>query len=295
MASELEQWDITSSVGLTALGVAAARAVETHRTDRLISDPFAEPFVQAAEPPEPLPTRPEHIIEESSREVWDVMANYMAMRSRFFDDYFRAAGDSGVEQAVLLAAGLDTRALRLHWASGSTVYEVDQDKVLTFKQTVLDGLGAEPRCVRRPVSADLREDWVGALRAAGFDPNRPTAWLAEGLLPYLPGPAEENLFDQIHELSAPGSRIAIEYAPDARAMQDSPMFQTASDQFGVDVRTLWRTDSRRDSVGWLKTAGWSVELETAPALAEHYQRPLPDELPEAMNQAGLATAIKQAS
>ena len=46
--SDNDSWDITESVGATALGVAASRATETERENALISDPFARVFIDAA-------------------------------------------------------------------------------------------------------------------------------------------------------------------------------------------------------------------------------------------------------
>src|SRR4029077_14655088 len=66
-----------------------------------------------------------------------------------------------------------------------------------------------PTAHREEVPADLRDDWSIQLRAAGFDPQTPTAWSVEGILPYLDGDAQDNLFTRIGELSAPGSRLAI--------------------------------------------------------------------------------------
>ena len=196
-----EQWDIVSSVGLTALVVAAGRSVDTHRRDGLISDPYAERFVAAAEPPTPLPTRPVTPRSDSEDELWQMMSGYMGVRTRFFDEFFDAAGRAGIRQAVILAAGLDARAQRLEWAPGTTLFEVDQPAVLAFKDEVLGEApgGGRPRCDRRTVAVDLRDDWTGALGGAGFDPSAPTAWLAEGLLPYLPAEAQEALLEAVDE------------------------------------------------------------------------------------------------
>lgn len=40
-----DSWEITESVGATALGVAAARAADTESDDPLINDPFARVFL----------------------------------------------------------------------------------------------------------------------------------------------------------------------------------------------------------------------------------------------------------
>ncbi len=137
----------------------------------------------------------------------------MAVRTRFFDSHFLDAARAGVRQSVILASGLDTRAYRLAWPDTSVVYEVDQPRVIEFKTSTLTGLGAVPAAEHRAVGVDLRDDWPAALRANGFDPSRPTAWSAEGLLSYLPPDAQDRLFDHITALSAPGSRLGTGYVP----------------------------------------------------------------------------------
>src|SRR5699024_6712569 len=119
---------------------------------------------------------------------------------------------AGVRQVVILASGLDSRAYRLAWPAGTVVFEIDQPKVLSYKAATLAAHGVTPSTDRREVPMDLRQDWPAALRAAGFDPAAPTAWLAEGLLMYLPADAQDRLFEQVTALSVPGSRIAVETA-----------------------------------------------------------------------------------
>ena len=210
-----DTWDIATSVGATAVMVAAARAAETDRDNPLIRDPYAKVLVAGA-----------------GTGVWDFMLNgdfvakvgeadpevaaivehmgsYQAVRTHFFDDFFSAAAAAGIRQIVILASGLDSRAYRLQWPAGTTVYELDQPKVLEYKAATLDQHGAEPVAVRREVPIDLRFDWPKALREAGFDTSVPTAWLAEGLLMYLPADAQDRLFERVTELSAPGSRMWV--------------------------------------------------------------------------------------
>lgn len=267
-----EQWDIVSGVGITALAVAAARSVESHRPNGLINDPYAESFVTAAEPPMPMPTRPDSGVEPE--DLWERMAEHMGVRSRFFDDFFRASGERGVRQVVILAAGLDTRAYRLAWPSGTRVFELDQPRVLEFKNAVLRGRDAEPTCDRRPVPVDLREDWATPLREAGFDPAVPTAWLAEGLMPYLPGPAQRDLMTTIASLSAPGSRVAVEYMNDIGKVIDDPELSDLSRRFGFDMPSLIPQTARDNDVSpqqWLP-AGWTADSDTAEAVAGRYGR-----------------------
>jgi 8-demethyl-8-(2,3,4-trimethoxy-alpha-L-rhamnosyl)tetracenomycin-C O-methyltransferase len=292
MDSTLGQWDITTGVGLTALAVAAARAIETSRTDRLVCDDYARVLVEAAAPPVPLPTRAADIHTDPADRIWTTMIDYMALRSRVFDDFFTAATADGIRQVVILAAGLDARAYRLDWPTGTTVYEIDQPRVLEFKQRTLDEHGAAAACERRGVPVDLRDDWAAALRAAGFDPARPTAWLAEGLLPYLPARAEEALFATVHELSAPGSRLAAETVADGLtdAVRKHPLMRESGERLGVDVGALWNGEPRRDCVAWLRSVGWSVRSESSVELARRHGRPLHGDVADAFGAGRLVTA-----
>lgn len=269
-------WDIVSGVGLTAIGVAAVRAMEAVHDHPLVTDPYAASFVRAAasQLPSPLPVTP----EEAARDAafpWFTLSDYVAVRSRFFDEFFTMAGDAGIGQVVILAAGLDTRAFRLEWPSGMTVFEVDAPLVLAFKDHVLGADGAAATCDRRTVASDLREDWTAALRAAGFDTGRPAAWLAEGLFPYLTRDAQESLLASVHEISAPGSRFAVEFGDaDMAAMADEPAIQEAASRVDWDFVALWETGERRNPASWLHDHGWTVAVTSIAAAADRYGRPL---------------------
>lgn len=291
-ADRFEQWDVVSSVGLTALVVAAGRAVDTHRPDGLISDPYAESFVAAANPPHPLPVRPTTPKDDTEDETWQMMSGYMGTRTRFFDEYFAAAGDRGVRQVVILAAGLDTRAQRLDWPEGTVVYEVDQNLMIEFKDRVLDEQGALARCDRRTVRADLRDDWPAALEAAGFDRTEPTAWLTEGLLPYLPPEAQGALMAAIDERSAPGSEWAIEDFTNIGQQMADPAFRRIAAAMGVDMTQLIYTDERPDAAAWLRERGWTTDTQVAIEVAKSYGRDL-DTLTQRLNgQSSLVTCRK---
>lgn len=275
--SGYEQWDIVSGVGITALGVAACRAIESKRESRLVEDPYAEPFVSAADAPVPMRTEPLDGQPESALdEVWQLMSLYMGVRSRFFDDYIIGAVADGVRQVVILAAGLDARAHRLDWPDGCTVFEVDQPRVLGFKDRVLRERGVEPRCERRVVATDLRGDWRSELLAYGFDPGRPTAWLAEGLLPYLPAEAEQQMLKVIHELSAPGSRLSTERVHDLGDLREHRVMIDALREIGFNIEGLFNTEPRQDIGERLAQHGWSSDEREAAAIAERYGRKLPD-------------------
>ena len=152
------------------------------------------------------------------------------------------------------------------WPAGTTVYELDQPEVIAFKGETLAQLGAEPAADRRPVAIDLREDWPKALRDNGFDPTQPTAWIAEGLLIYLPPEAQDLLFDRIDELSAPGSRVATEHIPDISAFSDERSQEIADrlKEYGHDIEMseLIYRDERNDVIDYLTAHGWDVTAQT---------------------------------
>ncbi|MGF2946299.1 class I SAM-dependent methyltransferase [Mycobacterium sp. Lab-001] len=211
MRSEGDTWDITTSVGSTALFVATARALEAQKPDPLAVDPFAEVFCRAVGGrwADVLDgNAPDHDLKTA--DFGEHFVNFQGARTRFFDEYFRRAAGAGVRQVVILAAGLDSRAYRLDWPAATTIFELDRPQVLDFKRAALAERGAQPRAVRREIAVDLREDWPQALRDSGFDPAMPSAWIAEGLLIYLPAAAQEQLFTGIDGLAGHGSHAAIE-------------------------------------------------------------------------------------
>jgi methyltransferase (TIGR00027 family) len=277
LRTDNDTWDIATSVGATAVMVAAARAAETERDKPLIHDPYAKVLVAGAGTgvwEYMLDDEFTGRVADSDPEVAAIvehMSSYQAVRTHFFDGFFTKATAAGIRQIVILASGLDARAYRLQWPAGTTVYEIDQPKVLEYKTATLDQHGLAPTAERREVPIDLRFDWPNALRQAGFDPNVPTAWLAEGLLMYLPADAQDRLFEQITELSVAESRIAAETVGLHSAERRERMrerFGRIAEQFGVDdtldVGELTYEDpDRADVAVWLQDHGWEAQAVTS--------------------------------
>lgn len=272
LRSHDDTWDIATSVGSTAVMVAAARASETESPDPLIRDPFARILVDGAGTgmweaflDDSLTDRMANADPEATA-VLTNMLNYQAVRTHFFDAYFRGASDAGIRQIVILASGLDSRAYRLEWPAGTRVYEIDQPKVLEYKAETLARHGAQPSADRLEVPIDLRQDWPAALKAQGFDPSQPTAWLAEGLLMYLPADAQDRLFELITQLSAPGSRVSAEavgHHDEERRAAMRERFDKFADQLGIqksiDIQDLTYNDvERADVTDWLNAHGWTA-------------------------------------
>jgi methyltransferase (TIGR00027 family) len=274
-----DSWGVTEGVGQTALGVAMARAHEASSDHPLFTDPYAQLFVDAAT--EGGWRRP----PKSTLDRIRAIGGYLASRTKWYDEFFIAAGASGIEQAVILAAGLDARAWRLPWVDGSVVYEIDQPKVLEFKTRTLAEHNVRPAVSRYlAVPADLRHDWPKALRDAGFDASEPTAWAAEGLLPYLPADAQDLLFDRIHQHSARDSRIAVEsfgaaffdpeYLASRRERLRQWREQTGAPDAGdvPDTEDLLFIEERTDVAAWLTDHCWDVTSVDAAELMTRYGR-----------------------
>jgi methyltransferase (TIGR00027 family) len=290
--TEGDSWDITESVGATALSVAAARAVETATADPLIRDEFAYLLVSSAgQPWERLASPGLEWIgdDERGRRSHRLVCDYQAVRTHFFDTYFSDAVAGGIRQVVILAAGLDSRAYRLDWPSGTTVYEIDQPQVVAYKTATLELAGAAPKASRRPVPVDLRDDWPSALSAAGFDRTQPTAWLAEGLLPYLPAEAQDRLFEVLTDLSVPGSQVAVEAFslgsgdPERRRAARRVRFERIRERLGLDinVETLtYQERDRADAAEWLTAHGWRVDAVSNADEMARLGRPIPADLAE---------------
>jgi methyltransferase (TIGR00027 family) len=293
--TDKDTWDLASSVGATATAVAASRAMASQGPDPLLDDPWADPLVRAVGidrfiqlvdgeigPADDSPLSRRHMREQ------------IAVRTRFFDDFFVQATGSGIRQAVILASGLDTRAYRLPWPAGTVVYEIDQPEVIEFKTRTLAGLGAEPTAVRRTVAIDLRDDWPSALTDAGLDPGQPTAWSAEGLLVYLPPDAQDRLFDNIVALSAPGSAIATEQMDLRNAPPDwAQRLTERSRRIGsnINLAELFYTGERNTAAEYLTAHGWRVDIRTSEqAFAAHGFEVPDDDLSRLGGSSGYLTA-----
>jgi methyltransferase (TIGR00027 family) len=259
-----DNWDLATSVGATATMVAAGRARATRADDALIEDRFAEPLVRSV--------GIDFFTRWASGELdsadvdvpgapWGMqrMTDMLAARTRYIDAFFARAAQAGIRQVVILASGLDARAYRLPWAAGTTVFEIDQPRVIEFKTATIAELVANRAAEVRAVPVDLRHDWPSALRQAGFDTGRPAAWAAEGLLGFLPADAQDRLLDNITALSADGSQLVAEIFLNSAANQQA--LNAAAQKWrenGLDVAldNLGFPGERNDVATYLADRGW---------------------------------------
>ena len=278
---ENDTWDLATSVGATATMVAAGRARATRVG--LIDDRFAEPLVRAVgidfftrwavgELDSAKVDIPDHL--------WGMqrMTEQVAARTRFIDSFVGDAAAAGIRQAVILASGLDARGYRLSWPPGMVVFEIDQSQVLELKAAAMGTLSADPTAELRAVPIDLRHDWPTALRQAGFDTERPTAWTAEGLLAFLPAEAQDRLLDNITELSADGSRLMAEIF--MNSPEGLQALQTAYEKWyehGLDVQldNLGYLGERNDVAAYLEKRGWRTARTLVSQLLADNGLPVP--------------------
>ncbi|GGT18335.1 SAM-dependent methyltransferase [Streptomyces purpureus] len=234
-----------AGVSQTALWTARMRAQEAAKDAPCVEDPWAARFLTAAGET----TRP-----PGSGLLQDVLPDWIAVRTRFFDDFLLAATGAGCRQVVILGAGLDARAHRLDWPDGVRVFEVDLAPVHAFKAAALAGARPE-RAERVAVPADLLGPWDLALKDAGHDPAAPTAWLCEGLLFYLEPEQVAGVVETVGGLSAPGSRIGAEClnAAAAESAFMGPWLEALSAS-----GTPWRWQLPADWETWWARYGWTA-------------------------------------
>jgi methyltransferase (TIGR00027 family) len=282
-----DTWDLANSVGATATMVAAARARATKAG--FIDDGFAEPLVRAVGVD--FFTRwasgelePADVDDPDAPWGMQRMTDTLAARTRYFDAFFTGAAAAGIRQAVILASGLDARGYRLHWPAGMTVFEIDQPQVLEFKTATLAELGVQPTTDLRMVPVDLRNDWPAVLRGAGFQPQLPTAWSAEGLLPFLPPDAQDRMLDTVTSLSADGSRLVTETFMDTAHLDPvgaEDLWRGISQQWrdhgaNVEVWDLLYQGERNDVATYLGSRGWnSIGTTMSQLLADNGLPALP--------------------
>ena len=231
-------------VAVTSILVAAARAEESKRSDRLFDDPFAHALAGEIGYPGLA----------AQRDVLGLAILVLAVRTRWYDEALARATATGIAQGVILAAGMDARAYRLAWPAGTRLFEVDQPDVIAYKAGIL-GANA-PTTARVAIAEDLSNDWPTALRAAGFDPEAPTVWLVEGLLIYLDAAAVRTLFARIDGLSAPRSIVLYDLV--STALLQSPALAPAVRRMTeLGSPWLYGSDDPADPVaphGWEATA-----------------------------------------
>lgn len=268
--------EIFSGPAVTALGLAASRTVESNRADHLISDPLARAFFEAAGMNLPMrldwPEPGEAVTDTERLHLHG--SRYIGLRTRFYDDLLLQAAHRGLKQAVLIGAGLDTRAFRLALPADFHLIELDYDALLEWKQTVVEARAAIPSCRRSWIGTDLREDWTAELSRRELDTAQPAAFIAEGLLPYLTPEEQRSLLDQIDAITTTGSVLALDrIVGDPHAADRVASLTRRS---GLDMTQLLASGENNDIGMGLRDRGWNIRETPVADLALSYARDLTD-------------------
>jgi methyltransferase (TIGR00027 family) len=198
-----------SQASITSEGIALARAIETARpaASRICSDPYAHLLIT------PLFYLAGRLMANYGRLRSPGVMEYLAVRTRTIDDLLTAKLTEGMQQLVILGAGLDSRAYRFRLPEcGVRAFEVDHPASQAVKlerlKRIFDPLPAHVTYV--PV--DFTTQKLSArLAEAGYDERLKTFFIWEGVVYYLPLEAVDETLAFIARHSPPGSSLVFDY------------------------------------------------------------------------------------
>ena len=139
---------------------------------------------------------------------------FMIARSAFFDQVFERALADQTAQIVLLGAGYDSRPYRFCELIGATsIFELDTNPTQRRKKACLQQAHIPiPEQVHfLPVDFE-RDDLPDRLLEAGFDREKRTCFLWEGVSYYLTTQAVNQMLSFVRSYSPPGSTLSFDYA-----------------------------------------------------------------------------------
>jgi methyltransferase (TIGR00027 family) len=252
-----------NSPSSTASWVAAARGLGTLWPDdvRLADDPYGTAFADSRVTKLLARTRAARpIVMAPGFGTW---VAYMQVRTRVFDDLARAIAAKPGAQVVLLGAGYDCRALRLPELARVPVFEVDHPATQQFKRDVLAKLHASSpsRYLTWNFEQQPMAELPGALAELGLDLAKPVLTIWEGVTMYLTDEAIDASLHAIRAWSAPGSRLAMLYAPRtvyAKPSLASRLVAAAVRRRGEPFRWGITPDALRP---FLAERGFTVEID----------------------------------
>jgi methyltransferase (TIGR00027 family) len=196
-------------------------------------------------------------------------------RARFIEDLVVEQAAQGLEQYVILGAGLDTFAQRRpEIGSRVRVFEVDQPGPQAWKRRRLVELGfGVPEWLRLvPVDFEAGEALWEQLSAAGFDPDKPAVVVSTGVSMYLSKEANAATLEQLAGL-APASTLAMTFLLPPELLDDGyrPGYEAAergARSAGTPFISFYTPDEMQDLA---RQAGFkAVQHVSAPLLNQRY-------------------------
>jgi methyltransferase (TIGR00027 family) len=153
-------------------------------------------------------------------------------RARFVEDLVADQAAAGVDQYVILGAGLDTLAERRPDLGATVVvFEIDRPVTQAWKRERLEasGIGVPASLRLVPNDVESGDSWWDALQVAGFDPDRPAVVASTGVSMYLTEDATTAMLGQLAQLAA-GSTLVMTFLvpPDLVDEADRPGLEASS-------------------------------------------------------------------
>ncbi len=263
-----------SQASITSEGIALARAIETARPagTRICNDPYAQLLIS------PLFYLTGRLMAGYGRLRSPGVMEYLAVRTRAIDDLLSARLSEGIQQLVILGAGLDSRAYRFGLPEcGVRAYEIDHPATQAVKlERVRRVLGRLPEHVTYVPIDFTTQKLETRLPEAGYDERLKTFFIWEGVIYYLPLPAVDETLGFITRHSPSGSSLVFDYMDEAalsgrggtneiRSMQRYRRFTGEGLVFGIPRGGVSAFLEKR---GFCQVVDWDAE-----ALTERYIRP----------------------
>ena len=199
---------------------------------------------------------------------WPIFAKgiyeYVIARTRYMDELVKDAIEDGIDQIFIFGAGFDSRANRFESISRNTnffeldTYHTQSAKLDQFKKR---NIPLPKKTVYIPIDFN-RESVPKKIQRKGFDPQKKTLFLMEGLIMYLEPEAVCDLFNTVHSLSSPGSGVVFDYIhasvlrKEHRYYGEKSIFDTVG-----SVKESWQFGIEDGEVGSFVEASGFILLE----------------------------------
>ena len=197
-----------NQVSLTAQGIAFARAYESSKPEgeRICFDPLARRLIS------PAFYRLCRLFIDYSEKAGPGMIGFLVARCRFIDDVLQTCLSGGIQQLVILGAGLDSRAYRFDPLKGPVkTFEVDSPATQSAKLARLQSIFGEIPGHVTYVPVDFNEETLEKLLGCGYDQRLKTLFIWEGVVHYLTAQAVDRTLEFILKYSTAGSSIVFDY------------------------------------------------------------------------------------
>jgi methyltransferase (TIGR00027 family) len=277
---------------LTAVYVAFARALATRDRElsRACSDPCAEVLLPRALLPLLARAEGSPTVRALLRTISLGMTDHIALRTALIDSAIDHAtgqpmghaaeqvGAHGIEQVVLLGAGLDARAHRLPSLGNAVVFEVDHPATQKLKRSKAHTLPQRAREVRYAACDFERTHLEQALLSSGFDRDARSLWIWEGVTMYLPAAAVVDSLSTIGQLSAHDSVLVATYITPDLVVGGTRLGHLSTLLLGLISEPIRFLRSAEDIAQLLADASFEVlsdalPVDAAPHFGVHVKRP----------------------